>query len=101
VFAGFDTTTSAVVNALIWLASRPGARETLIASPQAMSLGIEEFLRFFPPTPGVGRNARHDVEIGGRKVRAGDRIWCWLGGANRDPKKFPDPDTLDLTRANA
>ena len=101
VFAGFDTTTSAVVNALIWLASRPGARETLIASPQAMSLGIEEFLRFFPPTPGVGRNARHDVEIGGRNVRAGDRIFCWLGGANRDPKKFPDPDTLDLTRANA
>jgi len=101
VFAGFDTTTSAVVNALIWLARRKEARATLAASPQAMSLGIEEFLRYFPPTPGVARNARHDVEIGGRKVRAGDRVWCWLGGANRDPKKFPEPDTLDVSRANA
>ncbi len=101
VFGGFDTTTSAVVNALIWLARRPEARESLRAGPEAMSLGIEEFLRFFPPTPGVARNARHDSEIGGRKVRQGDRIWCWVAGANRDPKKFPDPDKLDLTRNNA
>jgi len=101
VFGGFDTTTSAVVNALIWLSKRPDARETLIASKEAMARGIEEFLRFYPPTTALTRNARHDVEIGGRKVKKGERIMCWYPGTNRDPSKFPDPDTLDLSRANA
>jgi cytochrome P450 len=101
IFGGFDTTTAAVVNALIWLAKRPEARAALVASPQAMTLGIDEFLRFFPPTSGVVRNARHDMEIHGRKILRGDRIFCWLGGANRDPKKFAAPDTLDLSRSNA
>jgi len=101
VFGGFDTTTSAVVNMLIWLARRPEAREQLIASKEAMSRGIDEFLRFFPPTTALVRNARHDVEIGGRQVRKGDRIMCWFPGTNRDPDKFPDPHTLDLARTNA
>ena len=101
VFGGFDTTTSAVVNALIWLAGQPSARDTLRSSREALAAGVEEFLRFFPPTSSVTRNARRDVEIGGRTVKKGDRIWCWLGGANRDPTKFPDPDVIDLARANA
>lgn len=101
VFGGFDTTTSAVVNSLIWLADKPEAREHMRSSREALSLGIEELLRFFPPTAAIVRNARHDTEIGGRRIRAGDRIWCWLGGANRDPKKFPEPDTVDLSRGNA
>jgi cytochrome P450 len=101
VFGGFDTTTSAVVNMLIWLATHHDDRETLISSREAMARGIDEFLRFFPPTTALVRNARHDVEIGGRQVRKGDRIMCWFPGTNRDPQKFPDPDRVDLARANA
>jgi cytochrome P450 len=101
VFGGFDTTTSAVVNMLIWLAKRREAREALIESKEAMSRGIEEFLRFYPPTTALVRNARQDIEIGGRQVRKGDRIMCWFPGTNRDPAKFVDPDRIDLARANA
>lgn len=101
VFGGFDTTTSAATNALVWLSDKPDQRDRMRASPESLRLGMEELLRFYPPVPGLARNARRDIEIGGRLVRKGDRIWCWLAGANRDPKKFPSPDTIDLARANA
>ena len=43
----------------------------------------------------------HDIEIGGRTIVAGQLVMTCLGSANRDPRQFPDPDRLDISRANA
>jgi cytochrome P450 len=101
VFGGFDTTTAAVLHALIWLDTHRDAHDRLLVDSAHLANAVEEFLRFFPPAPGVARNATADMEIGGRRIAKGDRIYLWLAGANRDPKVFPDPDTVHLDRANA
>ena len=46
----------------------------------------------------TGRIARADVEIGGKEIRAGERVRVILASANRDPDVFAEPDCLDLTR---
>ena len=62
---------------------------------------IEEFLRYYPPATGLARTAVRNTEILGQPIAPGERVLMWLAGANRDPLKFPDPDTIDLERANA
>jgi len=48
---------------------------------------IDEWLRMWTPAQGLGRTIMHDMEIGGRQFRSGERIYLWLAGANRDPLK--------------
>jgi cytochrome P450 len=46
----------------------------------------------------IGRTARHDGEIGGRQVKAGEQVIIYWASANRDEAEFPDPDAFDLDR---
>jgi cytochrome P450 len=101
VFGGFDTTTSAVVHALIWLADHRQHHRELIDNPDHLSNAVEEFLRFFPPTPGVARTVMEDTRIGGLRIAKGERIYTWFNAANRDPAKFEFPLELRLDRHNA
>jgi cytochrome P450 len=101
VFGGFDTTTSAVVHALIWLDTHRQHHSELIENPARLSNAVDEFLRFYPPTPGVSRTAMEDTEIGGRVIAKGERVYTWINAANRDPVKFVSPNELQLDRANA
>ena len=101
VFGGFDTTTASVINALIWLQDRPEIRRQLLDDPALLDNAIEEWLRVWPPAQGIGRTVMRDMEIGGRQLRAGERIFIWFAGANRDPAKFPDPETVQLDRPKA
>jgi cytochrome P450 len=47
------------------------------------------------------RTATADVEVDGQLIREGEKVVMYYGAANRDPEMFPEPDTLDVTRANA
>jgi hypothetical protein len=47
----------------------------------------------------TSRLANADLELGGRRIATGENVVMLLGAANRDPEQFPDPDRLDLTRA--
>jgi cytochrome P450 len=47
------------------------------------------------------RTATRDTEIGGQKIAAGEKVIMYYSAANRDPSIFPDPDRLDVRRANA
>jgi hypothetical protein len=60
---------------------------------------VEEFLRYDSPVQRNRRIASVDVELGDKHIRQGDSVMVFLGSANRDPEKFPDPDALDVTRA--
>ena len=95
---GFDTTGSAISNALIRLDQDRGARQRLIDEPGLMASAVEEFLRIEAPQLALARTANEDVVLGGRHIRAGDRILLVWASANRDEAAFDDPDTLDLER---
>ncbi|MGY3334877.1 cytochrome P450 [Streptomyces filamentosus] len=97
--AGHETTTGLLGKAVLALLARPGTAAELRAEPGLMPGAVDEFLRFDPPVQMVTRWAWRDTELGGRRIRRGDRLVAVLGSAHRDPARFPDPDVLDIRRA--
>lgn len=96
--AGNATTGTLIANALHALATFESQREWLIANPDLMAPAIEEFLRFESPVQSLLRVTRADVELHGRTIPAGQTVLLVLGAANRDPRVWERPDTLDLSR---
>lgn len=97
-FAGHETTTNLIGNGMLALLGQPDALAALRASPDLAESAVEELLRFDSPAASVSRVARADMMLGGRAIRAGDRLFLMLNAANRDPEAFADPDRLDLAR---
>src|SRR5690606_32075598 len=58
----------------------------------------EELLRWVSPVIYMRRTATRDTEIAGQRIRAGDKVVRYFGAANRDPRRFADPDVLDIRR---
>ncbi|GGK91618.1 cytochrome P450 [Mangrovihabitans endophyticus] len=97
--AGFETTVNLVGNAVNALLDHPRQWAELCADPHGLAgPAIEETLRWDPPVQRTARCALEDVELAGRTVRAGDFVVTLLGGANRDPEVFADPDRFDIHR---
>lgn len=99
--AGFVTTTHVLGKAVVALVRHPDQLAALRANPEGWANAIEEILRYDTTGQLAGRVATEQVEIQGYSVRAGESIFLLVGGANRDPAVFNDPDTFDTTRANA
>ncbi|WP_280369670.1 cytochrome P450 [Nocardia wallacei] len=99
--AGFETTVNLIGNGVVALHEHPEQRELLAARPDLWPGAIEEILRFDSPVQWTARIALRDTEIDGRRITRGALITLLLGGANRDPEVFTEPDRFDVTRANA
>jgi cytochrome P450 len=98
--AGYETTATLIANAVHLLLGDPRQRAALAADPALAAGAVEEFLRYESPiklSPAVGY-ALADVQVGDIVIRAGDAVMAHLGAANRDPRQFPEPDRLDITR---
>ena len=82
------------------LAKHPGQRAELAADPALIPNAIEELLRFEPPGPFNARYVTKPVEFYGQTVPAGSALLVLLGAANRDSRRYPDPDpeTFDIHR---
>lgn len=87
-------------NMFVHLSRDPELQEHLRANPDDIPAAVEEFLRLYNPYRGMARTARHDTEISGQPVQAGDPIALVYTAANRDPKVFDEPDTFQLHREN-
>ncbi|GAB3381798.1 cytochrome P450 family protein [Amycolatopsis echigonensis] len=97
--AGHETTVNLIANATFALLRAPEQAEKLRADPSLMPGAVEEFLRFDGPINfATLRYTVEDVEAGGTTIPADEFLQISLLSANRDPEKFPDPDTLDVTR---
>jgi cytochrome P450 len=96
--AGNETTTHWIGNAALALLQHPGELEALRAEPTRLEAVLDEVLRYESPVQATARVAREDLEIGGRRVRAGEQLLLLLGSANRDPEQFPDPDCFQSAR---
>jgi len=98
--AGFETTTHLLGNALVALLDHPEQLDGLRRDPRRAADAVEELLRFDSPVQITGRTVLADTEVCGLPMAAGQRVVAYLGAANRDPARFPDPDRLDLARAD-
>lgn len=97
--AGFETTTNLIGNGLYALLTHPDELSRLRQDREGlMRTAVEELLRFDSPVQLDGREVFEDLEVGGKKIRAGESILTLLGAANRDPAHFADPDRLDVGR---
>ncbi|MEO3801833.1 cytochrome P450 [Nonomuraea sp. B1E8] len=96
--AGLDTTANMIALGAFALMRHPGQLAVLRGEPDRIDQVVEELLRYLSIIPFLVRTALEDVELGGELVRAGQSVTISIPAANRDPERFPDPDTLDLHR---
>ncbi|MDB5054485.1 MAG: cytochrome [Bacilli bacterium] len=96
--AGNETTTNLITNGIRILTEEPAIQSELYRNPDLIPSFIEEVLRYYPPIVSIGRIATQDVQIGPQTVKAGDQVISWVGAANRDASKFPNPDSFNLER---
>jgi cytochrome P450 len=96
--AGAETTAKLIGNAVVYLWQHPDQRRLLFEDPQRMPKGIEEILRFDPPSQFQGRVALRESAWHGVTIPAGARVALVTGAASRDEREFANPDTLDVTR---
>jgi cytochrome P450 len=99
--AGFETTVNLIGNGTVALLSEPGAWSALHERPSLIPGAIEEMLRYDSPVQITSRIATEDVEVGGTVIPRGATVIVALGGANRDPAVFEDPDRLRVDRPDA
>jgi pimeloyl-[acyl-carrier protein] synthase len=97
--AGHETTINLICNGTLSFIQHPEQWAALKANPTAlMKSATEECLRYDSPVKSITRIAAEDVEMQGKVIKKHDRLRYFISSANRDPKKFDDPDTFDITR---
>jgi cytochrome P450 len=95
---GQETTTNLIGNGMLTLLRQPEKLAQLRDDPSIIQPAVEELLRYESPSQHTGRIAPDDVVLGGQLIRKRDAVMAVMAAANRDPERFPDPDTLNLTR---
>jgi len=98
--AGHETTVNLIGNGLLALLQHPDQLERLRREPGLISRAVEELLRFDSPVQRTARITNAEVELGGKTIPKGAFVVTAIGAANRDPAHFPDPDRLDIARAD-
>ena len=96
--AGNETTTNLIGNAVHALLDHPEQLERVHRAPGLVPALVEEALRFDAPVQIVFRTATRDVEIGGAVLPAGALVAVLIGSANRDERRFANPDVFDVGR---
>ncbi|WP_243652453.1 cytochrome P450 [Novosphingobium sp. PhB165] len=97
--AGQDTTSHLISMAVRILAEDSDLQERLRVEPARIGDFIEEVLRFDPPVKAAYRLAVRDTELAGIPLPAGSVMTACLSAANRDPRRFENPDAFDIDRA--
>jgi cytochrome P450 len=96
--AGNETTTNLIGNAVRALLANREASERLAADPSLAPRAVEETLRYDAPVQMVFRITREDTEVAVTPIPKGAIVAALIGSANRDERRFPDPDRFDLDR---
>ena len=97
-FAGHETTTTLLINALGLLLERPQLAAWLRDHPEADATAVDEFLRVVGPARTMVRKVAADHERGGQQLRRGQNVFLSIAAANHDPAVFERPAEIDLER---
>jgi cytochrome P450 len=98
VIAGVESLSSFINVFALNLHDHPDARRRVAQEPKLVADAIEESLRFNTSAQRFKRVLTQDLELHGQRMRAGDKVVLAYGAANRDGRKFPDPDRYDIDR---
>jgi len=96
--AGNETTRNLMSGAMVAFSQFPDQWERLRQDRTLLPTAVEEMLRFVTPVMNFRRQATEDVEIGGEKIKEGDKVVFFHVSANRDETVFEEPDRLDVGR---
>jgi pimeloyl-[acyl-carrier protein] synthase len=98
--AGHETTVNLIGNGTLALLRHPDQLQRLRGDPGLIGSAVEELLRYDGPVQRTARIPSEDVTIGRRTIPKGELVLPFIGAADRDPAQFPDPDRLDIGRAD-
>jgi len=98
--AGHETTVNLIGNGTLALLRHPEELRRLRETPGLITSAVEELLRYDGPVQRTARITSTAVTLGGRTIPKGEMVMPFIGAADRDPSQFPDPDRLDLGRAD-
>jgi 4-methoxybenzoate monooxygenase (O-demethylating) len=96
--AGIDTTVGGICAVLCAFATHPDQWQRLREDPSLARIAFDEAVRWQSPLQTFFRTAAVDVRIGDVAVPEGAKVLMFLASANRDPRRWDDPDQFDLSR---
>lgn len=97
-FAGHETTGNLLGTSLYYFLRHPEQFDDLRRHPALADNAVEEVLRHDGPNAAATRVASEDIELGGQMIRKGQRVFCMLNAANRDPALFTDAQQFNIHR---
>jgi cytochrome P450 family 142 subfamily A polypeptide 1 len=95
---GDETTRHVISTGMLTLMEHPEQQAMLVESPEALTVGVEELLRWVTPIKNMSRTAVRDVEVRGQTLHEDDQLILLYPSANRDEAVFDDPFTFDVRR---
>jgi len=98
VFAGNETTRTAISNGIQAFIANPDQLERLYADPGLVDQAVEEIIRWATPVIHMRRTATCDTELAGVRIREGDKVVIWYASANFDDEEFDNPLSFDISR---
>jgi cholest-4-en-3-one 26-monooxygenase len=98
VFAGNETTRTAISNGIQAFMDNPDQLELLHRQPELVEQAVEEIIRFATPVLHMRRTATSDTELSGVKIQEDEKVVIWYASANFDEREFGNPLTFDITR---
>ncbi|KZM73122.1 cytochrome P450 [Nocardia terpenica] len=96
--AGMETTRSMIALGTFALLEHREQFDALRGDPDLAEGAVEELLRYLSIAHTGGRTALEDLELAGETIREGETVAIAVNAINRDPRRFDDPDTLDIRR---
>ena len=85
---------------MLGVIAQPDQFKAMKDDPSLIESGLEELLRWASPVYHFRRTATKDVELGGKQIKAGDKVVMWFASGNRDEDVFENPYKIDVTRKN-
>lgn len=95
---GMDTTISGISSTLMFLSQRPELWQLFRKDRTRLKFAFEESLRLESPIQSFFRCTTQETDLGGMRLNADVKVQVFIGAANRDPRRWTDPDTFDINR---